>query len=46
MTKINLGNIKIGNEVVEVTEDNISTTVDRSVSMPEYQEVIDRKSVV
>ena len=40
MTKINLGSIKIGNEVVEPTEENISTTVARSVSMPEYQEVI------
>lgn len=40
MTKINLGNIKIGNEVVEVTEDNISTTVDRSVRMiPENYEM-------
>ena len=40
MTKINLGSIKIGNEVVEVTEDNISTTVDRSVRMiPENYEM-------
>ena len=41
MTKINLGSIKIGNETVEVTKDNISTTVDRSIRMPAYHEEVE-----
>lgn len=38
MTKINLGNVKIGNEVIEITKDNISTSDARSVRMPAYHE--------
>ena len=41
MTKINLGGIKIGNEVVEPTRKNISTTVARSISMPKYYEAVE-----
>ena len=41
MTKINLGNIKVGNEAVEVTEDNISTSDARSVRTPAYHEEVE-----
>lgn len=41
MTKINLGSIQIGNEVVELTKDNISTSDARSIRMPAYHEAIE-----
>lgn len=38
MTKINLGNIKTGNEVVEVTEDKANIVTAKPARMPAYHE--------